>query len=104
MKSKNILGSILSMLTIALVLCSFAVAQEETTATVTGQVTDSAGAAVPNVRIVARHVDTGIERTVQSSEEGTFTIFPLNPGEYTLTVEQAGFKKYVQNITLNAKD
>ncbi len=90
-------------------ICGFgvnisAVAQEETSATVTGQVTDSTGAAIGNASIVVTNTATGQARTVQSNDEGNYTIFPLIPGQYTLSVEQSGFKKIVVNTTLNAKD
>ena len=93
---------------IALVLClglsSFAIAQDETSATVTGQVLDSTGAAVANATVVAKNSNTGLERRIQTNDEGNYSISALTPGEYSLTVEQTGFKKYLQVITLNAKD
>ncbi len=85
-------------------LSNLAFAQDETTATITGQITDSTGAAIPNATIIVRNVSTGVERQAQSNEDGNYTVFPLIPGDYTITVEQQGFKKYVQNLTLNAKD
>ena len=42
---------------------------------------------------------------MQTNEDGQFVFTPLVPGIYTLTVEQANFKKYQESsITLNAKD
>lgn len=79
-------------------------AQEETSATVTGQVTDSTGGAIGNANIVVTNTETGQTRTVQSNAEGNYTIFPLIPGSYTISVEQTGFKKTVVNTTLNARD
>ena len=81
-----------------------ALAQEETSATITGQVTDSTGAAVGNATIVVTNTTTGQARTIQSNEEGSYTIFPLIPGTYTISVEQSGFKKTIVNTTLNARD
>lgn len=85
-------------------LSNVAFAQEETVATITGQVTDSTGSALPNTTIIVKNVGTGVERQTQSNSDGNYTVFPLTPGDYTITVEQQGFKKYVQNVTLNAKD
>jgi Carboxypeptidase regulatory-like domain/TonB-dependent Receptor Plug Domain len=79
-------------------------AQEETSATVTGQVTDSTGGAIGNANIVVTNTETGQTRTVQSNAEGNYTIFPLIPGNYTISVEQSGFKKTVVTTTLNARD
>ena len=90
-------------------ICSFgfsnlAIAQDETAATINGQITDSSGAVVANASVVAVNVETGATRTVQADDNGNYSVSPLIPGQYTLTVEQSGFKRYVQNITLNVKD
>lgn len=79
-------------------------AQEETSATITGQVVDSAGAAVPNATIVVANTSTGEQRRIQSNDDGNYNVFPLIPGTYTVTVEQTGFKKSVINVTLTARD
>ncbi len=94
------------LIALALCFCLNAViyAQDETSATVTGQVTDSTGAVVANATIVITNTDTKQQRSVQTSNDGTYTVFPLSPGTYTVSVEQSGFKKTVVNATLNAKD
>src|SRR5262245_18416742 len=66
------------------------------TATVTGQVRDASGAAIPGVRVSARNVQANIERTAVTSESGDYTIPLLNIGEYRVSVEKQGFKKAVQ--------
>ncbi|MGI8493894.1 MAG: carboxypeptidase regulatory-like domain-containing protein, partial [Pyrinomonadaceae bacterium] len=92
----------------ALILClgmnGLANAQEETSATITGQVTDSTGAAIVNATIVVVENSTKTERKVQTNQDGNYTVFPLIPGTYTISVEQAGFKKSIVNATLNARD
>ena len=106
MKEKFFSSVRFGIIALALVfgLSNLALAQEETIATITGQVTDSTGAAIPNATVVVKNVSTGVERQAQSNEDGNYTVFPLIPGDYTITVEQQGFKKYVQNLTLNARD
>ncbi len=66
------------------------------TATVTGQARDGSGAAVPGARVVARNVQTNVEREAVTSENGDYTIPLLNVGEYQVSVEKPGFKKAVQ--------
>ncbi len=83
---------------------SFAVAQEETSATITGQVVDSTGAAIPNATVVVTNTQTGEERRIQANDEGNYNVFPLKPGPYTISVEQTGFKRSVINATLSARD
>ena len=80
-------------------------AQEETAATVAGQVTDSTGAVVKAATVVITNDSTQQTRTLQTNDDGRFVLTPLIPGSYTLTVEQSNFKKYVESgITLNARD
>ncbi len=74
---------------------SMALAQTPT-ATVTGQARDASGAAVAGARVVARNVQTNIEREAVTSENGDYTIPLLNVGEYQVLIEKQGFKKAVQ--------
>ena len=94
-------------LALALILCvsSASFAQEETAATVTGQVTDSTGAIIKGAVVVITNDTTRQERRLETNDDGQFVITPLVPGTYTLSVEQPNFKKYVESgLNLNAKD
>ena len=106
MKNKFIQLMRLCLGALALCLClnGFSFAQEETSATITGQVTDSTGAAVANATVVVTNTETQQQRSVQTDDNGAYTVFPLIPGTYTVSVEQSGFKKTVINTTLNARD
>src|SRR5216683_4708364 len=92
----------------ALALCfcfaSVGFAQEETAASITGRVTDSAGAVIQGATVVITNKDTNSQRRVQTNEDGNYVVTPLTPGSYTVAVEQTNFKRYVQTVTLNAKD
>ena len=93
----------------ALFLCfglsTVVIAQDETAATIQGQVTDSTGGILQNATVTITSKATNTERKVQSNEDGNYVISPLAPGAYTLTVEAPNFKRYVQNdVVLNAKD
>ena len=65
---------------------------QTTTAQVSGQVTDSTGAAVPQASITITNVDTGLSRKVETSGIGSYVIPLLPPGNYKLTVEKQGFR------------
>lgn len=81
------------------------VGQEETAATVSGQVTDSAGAVVAGATVVVTNDANGQERRVQTNEDGRYVVTTLSPGTYTLSAEQTNFKKHVETgVVLNAKD
>jgi hypothetical protein len=86
-----------------LVYSIYAVAQENT-ATITGQALDSSGAAVPGVRVVARNLQTGIQRTTLTAETGDYTIPLLPIGTYEITADKDGFKKYVRTGVVLAVD
>jgi hypothetical protein len=68
-----------------------------------GTVLDSSGAAVPNAKITATNKATGTDTIRTASGAGVFTISPLLPGSYSLTVEASGFQALRQdNLTVNA--
>lgn len=62
-----------------------------------GTVVDPNGAVVAGATITARNLATGIERTTTSSEDGTYTLIGLPPGEYEVTAEAPTFKKVAIN-------
>jgi hypothetical protein len=65
--------------------------------TITGVVTDPAGAGVPSATVVAQNLATGVQFHSTATETGSYTLPSLPSGEYSLTVEQAGFKKFIQS-------
>lgn len=83
-----------------LALCAAWVEAQGIRATVTGRVTDSSGAVVPNAKVTVTNSGTNEARSVVTNDEGEYTIPQLPPGDYALTAEQAGFKKLVQRFTL----
>ena len=78
------------------VFATFAFAQEYRS-TLTGRVSDPAGAPVPGVKITATQVDTNTHFETVSGPEGFYTIPQLLPGTYEVSAEVTGFKKYVQS-------
>ncbi len=68
-----------------------------TTGTVRGTVVDPQGALIPNASVVLRNPDTGLVRTVKTSNEGAYQIPSLNPGTYTIEVNVSGFDRLVAN-------
>ena len=78
----------------AMFTASIAVSYAQTaTATIVGTVLDPQGGVVANAIVVARNVDTGIERTTQSTSEGLYRFGNLPPGVYDVRVEAQGFSK-----------
>jgi len=67
----------------------------QATASIEGQVFDQNGAAIPNVKIVARSPAIGVERTALGDDAGRYLLAALPVGDYTIEVSAAGFKKQV---------
>ncbi|HXE90166.1 MAG TPA: carboxypeptidase-like regulatory domain-containing protein [Terriglobales bacterium] len=59
---------------------------------ITGTVTDPTGAALPNAKVTATNVGTGLTTTAETSNTGSYLIRELQIGTYKVTVEAAGFK------------
>src|SRR4051794_16400661 len=66
------------------------------TAELSGTVTDSTGAVVPNAKVTAANVATNIERSTVTGSSGNYIVPLLPPGDYLVTVEASGFRKLVQ--------
>jgi hypothetical protein len=60
--------------------------------TILGSVTDSSGAAVPGATVTIKNVDTGLVRTAITSDDGSYSAPELPIGNYSVSVEKAGFK------------
>lgn len=70
-----------------------------------GTVTDSAGAAVPNAKVIATSVTTGVEYNARTNNEGLYRLLALPPAQYRVSVTLPGFKTFDQGpITLNVND
>lgn len=63
---------------------------------VSGTVSDVNTAAIPGARVVLRNGETGVEVERQTDSDGRYQFDFVDPGTYTVTVEQAGFKKVEQ--------
>lgn len=76
---------------LALLLCAASFASgQETTGTITGQLVDPQGLALPGVSVTV----TGPQgtKTITSDAEGRFTVPFLTPGNYSVRAELQGFK------------
>jgi hypothetical protein len=71
--------------------------------TISGTVTDSTGAAIPNAQVTAINTATNVSTVRASSSSGLFTVAPLPPGAYSLQVTASGFKALRRDdLTVNA--
>ncbi|HYK58154.1 MAG TPA: TonB-dependent receptor [Bryobacteraceae bacterium] len=87
-----------------LALMTTSVCAQETTGTITGQITDPSGAVVAGAMITAKDVDRGAMWKSQTNVEGTYTLPRLPLGKYELRVEATGFQTAIRppfDLTLN---
>ena len=87
---RNLLTSSIAVLTIA---ASVAMAQTGTSR-ITGRVVDAKQASIPGATVSVTHESTGLTQTQTTTEAGIYSFDSLPVGNYTITVEQAGFKKF----------
>jgi hypothetical protein len=67
-----------------------------TNGSLTGQITDPSGAAIPGATVTLTNVDTNYPQTVQSDGTGVYEFKLAPPGNYMLTVAAPEFGDYVQ--------
>ena len=60
--------------------------------TIVGTVTDQNGAAIKDAKVTATNTATGNAHEATTSDEGTFTIPALEPGNYSIKIEASGFQ------------
>lgn len=76
-------------------LTAVARAQQAATATLSGRVTDPAGAVIVKATVTAKRNATGTERKTGTNSEGIYGFPNLTPGQYEVTIEASGFKKVI---------
>lgn len=93
-------------LTLLLLLISFPLLAQEVTGSISGSVTDSSGAAIPNATVTLTDTDRGQDlRTLTTSRAGFFTATSLPLGTYTVKIAAPGFKtEEVTQLVLHVND
>jgi hypothetical protein len=71
---------------------------------ISGRVTDSGAAPIPNAEVKATNAETGVVVASRTNENGIFGIPYLVPGNYQITVEYTGFKKFSQRVEVRVND
>jgi len=92
MKRKLGIGTQLLVISILLFGCVSATAQ--TTGSISGTVKDATGSVIPDLAVIARNIDTGVQQNATSNEDGFYAFTTLPVGRYELETFRAGFKPY----------
>ena len=96
-----------STLLITIGLLAFAVptTAQTITGSISGAVADSTGGMIPSATVTLVSDKTGQTRTAATNGEGRFNFAALQPGTYSLKIEQQGFQAFEQrNIILSANE
>ncbi len=88
MRLRMILAAFVVLLTTALVAQTFR-------GTILGTVTDASGAVVSGASVKVHNVNTGQDRTTQTSADGSYTVSELQIGTYDVSISQSGFQTSV---------
>src|SRR5690242_4509690 len=84
-----------------LLLLGTLVQAQVVTVALQGRVFDTTGAAVPGATVTAVDTATGLTRTTNASSMGDYQVQSLPPGDYTVSVEKAGFRKMAKKVHLD---
>src|SRR5690348_13284546 len=88
-------------LVFCMLACAVAALAQSDRGTITGTISDPAGAVVANAAVQIKNVDNGAVYQAGASATGNYTLAQLPAGQYELSVEVPGFKKFVRkNVTV----
>ena len=66
-------------------------------ATIAGIIQDSTGAVLPNVTISVTNTDRNTNQLTRTNEAGWYILPALNPGNYAISAELPGFRRFIRN-------
>ena len=87
----------LACVVLLLLTPSISIAQVGGGGSIQGTVLDSSNAAIPGATVTATNVATGIETIRVTTEAGVYSVNPLPPGTYRVTVTLSGFQTFVRD-------
>src|ERR1700722_2298586 len=83
----------MSLLAFSSFVPSLVMAQTAATGALGGTVSDSTGAVIPSATVTVTSVDTGQMRTATTGADGSYRIGLLQPGDYRVRFQAAGFEE-----------
>lgn len=103
---KLIRSGSMSALAICVLFCAQGVVNSQVLyGTLTGNVTDPAGSAVPGVHIEATNLGTNIKHETNTDERGIYRFTDLQPGLYQVSVSANSFSPFSEtNVQVQAND
>ena len=93
------------LLTVAILFVNLAISEaQEFRGSISGRVTDPAGAVVPGAQVTITNSGTNSSSSAIADEQGVYTILYLAPGRYTVVGEKSGFKKLLRSVEVRVSD
>jgi len=83
-------------------LAALAQAQNETTGSFQGSVSNKSGAPIAGATIEIKNVESGVQRSRASDKDGKYVENLLGPGEYEITISAPGYKSRTLRETVYA--
>jgi len=90
---RNIIFHTLALAALSLLILPFSSYAQDATGTVAGVISDPTGAVVQQAKVAVTNVGTKITKETTTDKNGFYQVSHLPIGNYTVTVEQAGFSK-----------
>lgn len=85
---------------LSLLLGAMMVWAQAETGQITGTVLDASGAVVPKASVVVKNLDTGAIRNTVGSDQGSYTMTNILPGNYEVSISAPGFNTFRQSVVL----
>jgi len=96
--SRSLIRICLLVVGCALIACA------QSVGTISGQVVDVSGAAIPAATVSISNLTSGAVARATTGADGSFVVNNLKPDRYLVTVEKTGFEAYTEQVSLATQE
>jgi hypothetical protein len=91
------MSKLVSFVGVCLFLLLGAIPLAAQNASLVGTVRDALDAVIPEATVTLTNTDTGVAQTTRTDTAGKYEFSTVRPGNYSVKIEQSGFKTFVQS-------